>query len=129
MVQPTATQAENDQAVQGHTVLNKVADGSPLDPYTQPWLQPAPVNNSLPVITGANPPVVGTNLSCSTGAWSFAASYAYQWLRTGTPIAGATNSTYTTVTADKTFAMSCRVTATNTKGSTPATSAATALVP
>lgn len=129
MTQPTATQAENDLAMLGQTVMNKTADGSPLDPNTMPWLQPNPINNTLPAISGASPPVVGTPLTCSTGSWTFANSFTYAWLRAGTPIAGATASSYTTVIADKTFAISCRVTATNTKGSTTATSAATVAVP
>jgi hypothetical protein len=129
MIQPTATQHENDLAALGQVVLNKVADGSPLDPNTPPWLQPVPSNTALPVVTGASPPVVGTVLSCSTGTWNFAQSFAYQWLRAGSPIAGATSKTYTTVTADKTFAISCMVTATSAKGSANATSAATVAVP
>jgi hypothetical protein len=131
MVQPTATQAENDLAAHGQTVMSKVADGSPLDPYTPTWLQVAPTNVSVPVISGANPPVVGSVLSTSNGIWNYGAglSFAYQWMRTGTPIAGATSKTYTTATADKTFTMSCRVTATNSKGSAQATSAATVAVP
>jgi hypothetical protein len=126
---PTGTQAENDLARMGQTVKNKQADGSPLDPNTPPWLYPAPVNNSLPVITGANPPVVGSVMSCSTGAWSFGVNYTYQWKRGGTNISGATLANYTVVTADKTFALTCTVTAHNAKGTTPATSAATVAVP
>jgi hypothetical protein len=129
-VNPTGTQAENDAAAAGNTVINKAADGSPVDPNTPPWLQSIPSNVSLPVITGANPPVVGTLLQCSTGVWHYQGlAFTYQWLRTGAAIPGATSSSYTTVTADKTFAISCTVTATNPKGSTPATSAATATVP
>jgi hypothetical protein len=130
MVQPTGTQAENDAAAHGLTVFSKVADGSDLDPNTSSWLQVAPTSSSVPIITGANPPVVGSVLSSSSGAWSGTGlSFAYQWLRGGTNIAGATAKSYTTVTADKTFAMACKVTATNTKGSASATSAATAAVP
>ena len=130
MVNPTATQAENDLAAIGQTVLNKAADGSPLDPNTPPWLQPAPINNTLPVITGPSPPVVGSVLQCSTGAWSFAASYTYQWKHGGGGnIAGATSASYTTVIGDKTFTLQCVVTAINPKGSTPASSAATVAVP
>ena len=110
MVNPTATQAENDLAAIGQTVLNKAADGSPLDPNTPPWLQPAPINNTLPVITGP--------------------SYTYQWKHGGGGnIAGATSASYTTVIGDKTFTLQCVVTAINPKGSTPASSAATVAVP
>jgi hypothetical protein len=126
---PTGTQHENDEATLGRTVKNKQADGSPLDPNTPPWLYPAPVNNSPPVITGANPPAVGSVMACNPGAWSFANTYTYQWKRGGTNISGATVASYTVVTADKTFALTCTVTAHNAIGVTPATSAATAVVP
>jgi hypothetical protein len=130
MVQPTATQAENDAAAHGQTVMSKTSDGAALDPNTPPWLQAAPTNTGVPVISGANPPVVGSVLSASNGTWTGTGlAFAYQWNRTGTPISGATGKTYTTVTADKTFTISCRVTATNSKGSAGATSAATAAVP
>jgi hypothetical protein len=127
-VNPTGTQAENDAAATGNTVVNKVADGSPADPNTPPWMQGLPANLTLPVITGTV--TVGSVLQCSTGTWNYSGmSYAFQWLRAGASIAGATSSTYTIITADKTNSISCRVTATSGKGSTPATSAATGVVP
>jgi hypothetical protein len=127
-VNPTGTQAENDQAATGHTVVAKVADGSPLDPNTPAWQQGLPANVTLPVITGSA--TVGSTLQCSTGAWNYGGlAYVFQWLRAGVNISGATSSSYVVVTADKTNALSCAVTATNSKGSTPATSAATAVVP
>jgi hypothetical protein len=130
MVQPTATQAENDLAALGQTVKSKTADGSAPDPNTSTWLQVVPTNTSVPVITGPSPPVVGSVLTSSSGVWSGTGlSFAYQWLRAGANIAGATAKNYTTVTADKTFAISCKVTATNTKGNASATSAATVAVP
>jgi hypothetical protein len=127
MTQPTLTQAEVDAAMLGAGTTSHTSDGSPLDPNTPPWLQPVPANTAVPVISGTA--TVGSTLTCSTGTWNFASSYAYQWLRAGTPIAGATSSSYVPVTADKTNALSCRVTATSSKGSTPATSAPTAVVP
>lgn len=127
---PTPTQAENDLARQGQTPVNKTADGSPLDANTPPWLQVVPVNSAVPVISGISPPVVGTVLSCSPGTWNYAGlTYAYQWMRGSTPIAGATANSYTTVTADKTNTIKCQVTATNSKGSANATSAPTVAVP
>lgn len=126
---PTATQAENDLAARGKTVLNKTPDGSPLDPNTPPWAQTVPINNTLPIITGANPPTVGSVLHCSNGAWTFAASYSYQWYRGGNAIPGATAADHTVITGDKSHALLCGVTATNLKGSTTAGSAATTPVP
>ena len=129
-VYPTPTQVEVDDAAKGLNHTNKTADGSPLDPNTPPWLQTMPANTAVPVITGANPPIVGSVMSCSTGTWTGAGLvFIYQWRRGAVDIAGATSSSYTVVTADKTNTLSCRVTATNSKGSVSATSAATVAVP
>jgi len=51
-------------------------------------------------------------------------SYSYQWTRSGVDIFGETNNTYTTVAADVEKYISCRVTATNLRGSTPSTATA-----
>jgi hypothetical protein len=127
-INPTATQAENDAAAHGSTVINKVADGSAADPHTPPWLQGAPANVSPPIVTGSA--TVGSTLQCSTGSWNYSGlAFSYQWLRAAAPISGATSKSYTVVTADKTNALSCTVTATSSKGATPATSAATTAVP
>lgn len=78
-------------------------------------IPPAPVNTTPPVISGALPH--GNVLTCTQGAWSNSpTSYAYSWRRNGTPISGATSSTYTTVAADQTMNMTCVVTATNASG-------------
>lgn len=81
-----------------------------------------PVNTVAPAITGT--PGVGNVLTCSTGTWTGAApiTYTYQWLRDGSPISGATASTYTFAVPDQTKAISCRVTATNAQGSANALS-------
>ena len=83
----------------------------------------SPANTSPPVITG--PSTVGGTLTASEGGWSGVPTptYAYQWLRDGTPIAGATGTTYQTVAADTDTAVACRVTATNPAGTASATSA------
>lgn len=55
---------------------------------------------------------VGRSLACRPGAWSpKASSYAYQWLRSGQRITGATRSAYKVVKSDRGRALSCRVTA------------------
>ena len=75
-----------------------------------------PVNTAAPVISGSL--TVGSTLSCTQGTWSNSpTSYAYQWQRGGTNIAGATSSTYVTVTADGGTSVGCLVTATNASGS------------
>ncbi|MCK8779080.1 hypothetical protein M0654_03680 [Rhizobium sp. NTR19] len=86
-----------------------------------------PKNTVLPAITGT--PTEGETLTCSTGTWTNTPdAYAYQWLRAGVPIAGATASTRVLDAADVGSAMSCTVTATNEGVSTSATSAPTAVV-
>lgn len=78
-----------------------------------------PVNVDVPHVTGTG--AVGQSLACTTGIWSYSpTSYTYAWQRAGTPIAGATSSTYLLVAADSTKAVGCIVTATNTAGSTAA---------
>jgi hypothetical protein len=88
----------------------------------------APEVIDLPHATPASV-TVGAVVSCTVGNWLYKpTSYAYQWLRGAATIAGATSANYTTVTADGTGgSISCRVTATNAAGSTPATSNAIAV--
>ncbi len=76
-----------------------------------------PANTVAPVISGTAER--GEVLSCTTGTWTGTGTitYAYQWLRDGAEIAGATSSTYTLVTADDNANIRCRATATDDKGS------------
>jgi hypothetical protein len=103
--------------------------GSPPPPT-----ESAPVNTSLPAINGT--PQVGQTLTGTSGAWSSSStpSYGYQWLRCngsggscGT-ISGATSATYGPVSSDVGSTLAVRVTATNSGGSTSATSLPTGLV-
>ncbi len=85
-----------------------------------------PQNIEPPLIAGT--PNTGDSLSCSTGSWSNdPTAYAYAWSRDGTPIAGATSSTYTVQAIDEGNTLTCTVTAANAAGgelaATPATSA------
>jgi FG-GAP-like repeat len=81
-----------------------------------------PTNTMPPAISGS--PAVGQTLSCMPGAWSGTApKFAYQWLRDGSPIVGATGSTYTLAAADAGHTFVCQVTATNSAGSATTKSA------
>jgi hypothetical protein len=84
-----------------------------------------PVNTTAPAVTGVG--AVGNTLSVTNGNWTYVpTSYAYQWLRNGANIAGATASTYVLQAADSGTNVSCQVTATNPAGSTVANSNAIA---
>jgi hypothetical protein len=65
----------------------------------------------------------GDTLTCSPGTWTGApTSTTFQWLRDGAPIPGATSADYTVTDADVGASIVCRVTATNSGGSTSADS-------
>lgn len=88
----------------------------------------APVNTTLPVITGTVD--VGFALSVSNGVWSnVPTSFAYAWLRNGVLIEGAISNAYTVTYADVLAKLSARVTASNVDGSSASTSAQTSAVP
>lgn len=92
------------------------------------WYPEYPVNTVAPTVSGNA--TQGNTLSVTDGSWKGfpsdkAFSYnqtAYQWLRNGVNISGATANQYSTVVADVGNAISCRVTVTNNRGQTPATS-------
>ena len=95
---------------------------------------PPPVNTVAPSISGS--PKEGSTLTASNGTWSGGTpmSFAYQWRRCDKSgaacidIAGATAKIYAAVAADVGFTLMVRVTATNSAGSSSATSAKTAVV-
>ena len=89
---------------------------SPAAPSTS-----APHSTSAPVLSGS--PEAGEKLACSQGSWSGSqANFAYQWSLDGTPIVGATSSSYTVQTTDEGSTVTCTVTATNAAGSVSANS-------
>lgn len=83
----------------------------------------APVNDTLPAITGTTE--VGQTLSTTQGEWSGSVpmAFSYQWLRDGVAIPGANFDTYLLVGDDEGADISCAVTATNDAASVTATSA------
>ena len=96
-----------------------------------PWVtssnnaQLVPFNTAAPTISpsGTNR-TVGETLTTTNGTWQDAIShtYSYAWLRNGTPIGGATSSSYTTGAADAGLCITSKVTATNSYGPSPKTS-------
>jgi hypothetical protein len=80
-----------------------------------------PLNTEAPLLSGEA--VVGETLSCSPGIWSGGPSgYSYRWLRDGVEIFGKVGSSYEVQAADQSHEIACRVTASNSKGSTSANS-------
>jgi hypothetical protein len=94
----------------------------------------APVETSLPVVSGTAQQ--NQNLTTSTGSWSGTTpmTYTYQWQRCDSggascaPISGATAANYVLTTADVGSSMRASVTASNSAGSATASSTATAPV-
>jgi hypothetical protein len=87
-------------------------------PNTTPGINAAmvreePASKVAPVTSGS--PVVGHSLSCSNGSWTGIGTltYAYQWLRNGAAIPGASANTYVVQATDQGVGLACVVTATN----------------
>jgi len=78
-----------------------------------------PVLTRLPEISDEFTRVeVGEERTCTQGEWSGSpTAFAYQWLRNGAPIVGATGEDYISTTADEGVSLQCQVTATNAGGS------------
>lgn len=84
-----------------------------------------PVNTTAPTISGNA--TQGNLLTVTDGTWkgfpsdkAFAyTSTAYQWLRNGSNISGATGNQYATTVSDVGTTVSCRVTVSNQRGPTP----------
>jgi hypothetical protein len=86
-----------------------------------------PTNITVPVISGT--PQVGSLLTASPGIWNNSpASFAYQWKSSGTNV-GTNQNNYTPAAGDIGNTITVSVTAMNSAGnSSPATSAATAVI-
>lgn len=85
------------------------ATSQAVGPVTDPP-EPPVSNTSPPVINGT--PEVGATLTTSGGTWDPSdVTKSYQWLRNGSPITGATASSYQLVEADEGTQISVRVTA------------------
>lgn len=92
------------------TVLGVASGPAQADEVSEPPVATAVVPVEPPAATGTSR--YGSTLTASPGTWTPAdASVAYQWLRDGAPISGATAATYRLGAADHARAVSVRVTA------------------
>jgi hypothetical protein len=99
-----------------------VTQGSTTSPINAALVPKRPIEATAPNVSGT--PAVGATLTCSNGTWtgSPAPTFTHLWLRNGSPIAGATGSSYVVQAADQGAGLACRVTATNKSGSAAAVS-------
>ena len=122
----TPVSADKGKALQCR-VKGTNADGAAVS-FSSPMLIAGefPTATADPTISNltdpGNAPEAGDQLSCSSGAWSGSPSFAYQWLRDGAEIGGATTAMYALEAADEGKAIQCLVTATDVEGSTQAVS-------
>lgn len=87
-----------------------------------------PVNQSVPQITGS--PLVGERLTCTNGTWSDGpTSFTRGWLRDDALIAGTDAATYVVSAADAGHALTCRVRAGNSAGTSGYATSAPVSVP
>ncbi len=88
-----------------------------------------PANSAAPAIEGIRRP--GSRLACTTGTWTGSPpiTYAYAWLRDGSPVAGETSNGLIVAPGDAGHHLLCNVSATNVAGSARATSAAATIPP
>ncbi len=95
-----------------------------IDIAMQPGVFAGPVNTERPTVSGTD--AVGEVLSCLPGSWTGnpGPTFYYHWLRDGTPIAGATASSYVAQSADEGHSLSCEVSAINYAGNTVGTARA-----
>jgi hypothetical protein len=80
----------------------------------------APMNRALPSIPASA--VTGTTVTCEPGTWTGSPTFAYEWRRDGSAIAGASAQRYTIAEGDAGHTLVCHVTATNAGGSSGADS-------
>jgi sugar lactone lactonase YvrE len=114
-----------------YNVLVRAVNGSgggTASPQESVTPEAPPTNSTPPAITGTS--VVGDTLTADPGTWQGTSlTYAYQWLRDGVAILGATNATYVPTGDDTGHALSIRATASNDVGSASATSASVTALP
>jgi hypothetical protein len=120
------TQYFNDQPSAATANAVGASEGSTTSGINAAMVPAVPVNTALPAVSGT--PTVGSLLSCSSGSWTgesvgtlaagwpLTSPFAYQWLRDGGAIAGATSPAYLVQAGDVGHSLACEVGATNYAG-------------
>ncbi|MEN0072532.1 MAG: glycoside hydrolase family 95-like protein, partial [Propionicimonas sp.] len=104
---PNAGKAQADEAL---STLKHEVDAAKAALAAAEEAAKKPEATVLPSIGGV--PAVGSTLKATSGSWSVSGlTFAYQWLRNGAAIAGATKASYKVVSADAGKDLSVRVTA------------------
>jgi hypothetical protein len=111
------------------TAENVVASVSELSANSR-TIPAAPANTRLPSVgVSAGTFGVGGTAQCNNGGWQRALTFAYQWLRNGSPMPTATARTYPITSADAGTTLACVVTASGRGGSASATSPGRSVAP
>jgi hypothetical protein len=105
------------------TASNEVSSASAESSNSLVIAGSLPKDRGVPDVLGT--PEVGQPLTCGEGEWEGTEplTFKFQWLRDGSAIAMATGSIYFVEVADEGQSLSCKVTATNSVGSSAAASA------
>ncbi|MBE7323288.1 Ig-like domain repeat protein [Nocardioides sp. Y6] len=108
----TATEADFDKQVSV-----RVKGSLPSHADTEVTSAPVLIGPGAAVVASAPPQISGTaqvgqRLTSTAGSWPDRTKVTYEWLRNGSPITGATASSYTLQAADATTRVSVRVTGT-----------------
>ncbi len=133
---PTVRRTRSPQADIGNTLVvtvtatNSAGTSSPVTSNPTAVVPGPPANSVLPSISGTA--TVGHTLTADPGSWSGNPSYSYQW-QSCNPSSSCTNvgtnsNQYTVASSDAGNTLEVVVTASNTAGSTSATSNPTAVV-
>ena len=89
------------------------------DTVVTPEPSPVPPFPPASVAAPSGTPSAGNTLTCAPGTWTSSAAlapFAYQWLRDGAPITGASSETYKLASEDEGKVIQCQVTASNETG-------------
>ncbi|MDA0181848.1 hypothetical protein OJ997_16210 [Solirubrobacter phytolaccae] len=129
----TTVSADGDTDVTCSVVATDgLASSAPVQSITAAAVAGGPSATTPPSATSTRTPTnratTGDVITCDPGVWNPDGAKAYAWKRNGTPIAGATATTYTVVVADLGTDLKCAVTVTASGESGSADSAAVTVV-